>query len=186
MKGMEKEYYGALYAVAKAVGSSLDFDQVLDAIVKATAEAMGVRACLVRLLGRRGQRLLVTCAHGLSEAYLRKGVVEVSKSVIDQDVLAGKSVMIVDVSSDPRFQYPAEAKQEGLVSLLAVPLLVKGEVIGVMRVYSGQPRTFTKDEAAFLSAVADLSALAIENARLHQALRADYDTLAAYENRLFD
>ena len=58
--------------------------------------------------------------------------------------------------------------------------------IGVLRAYTEKVRQFTRDEIKFLEAVANLSAIALENARLHQALRRDYDLLVEHKYRLDD
>jgi len=116
-------------------------------------------------------------AYGLSEEYLSKGVVEVAKSLIDQQVLRGEPVVLYDVEREPGFQYPEEAAREGIRSVLAVPLRVKERVVGVMRVYSAQPWRFDQAAMEFLTSIADLVALAIENARLHQALQERYEDL---------
>ena len=76
---------------------------------------------------------------------------------------------------DPRFQYPKQAAQEGLVSALCVPLSLHGEPIGVLRVYTAARREFDSEEVDFLTALADLGAIAIDNARLHGELRRDLD-----------
>ena len=66
--------------------------------------------------------------------------------------------------------------------MLVVPLKLEDKkIIGVMRVYSGEERDFCDSEVEFLTIMANLSAIAIENARLHQALKTDYELLAAYE-----
>ncbi len=179
-------YYRTLYSVARVVNSSLDPAKVLEEIAQAAAKAMNAKACTLRLLDRTGQHLLASATFGLSKAYLRKGPVDVAKSGLDREVLAGKVATIKDVSSDPRFQYPEQAKAEGIHSILVAPLSVEGKSIGVLRIYLGEVRDFAASEVEFLTAIADLSALAIENARLHQALKKDYDMLAAFEHRIFE
>ncbi len=186
MTSKEKDYFHGLYDVAKAINSTLDFSQVLETIVKEVVESMGLKASSLRLLDRRGKRLLMGAAYGLSEDYIRKGAVEVNKSGIDKEVLAGKTVSIFDARTDPRFQYPEQAKKEGIRSVLVVPLMVEDRAIGVMRAYAAENREFSEDEVEFLNAVANLSAIAIENARLHQALKTEYEALATYERRMFD
>jgi len=181
-------YYRTLYQVARVVNSSLDPATVLAEIVREAAQAMGTKACTLRLLDRTGKHLLASASFGLSKEYLRKGPVDVDKSGIDRELLFGvsKAVVIKDVGNDPRFQYPEKAKAEGIQSVLVVPLSVEGKVIGVLRVYAGEVRDFSPEEVEFLSAIADLSALSIENARLHQALKKEYDMLAAFEHRIFE
>jgi len=65
------------------------------------------------------------------------------------------------------------------VSILSVPMLVKDQPIGVLRLYTGTPREFTTVEVEFARSLAEFGALALRNARLHQNLRQDY--LAALE-----
>lgn len=177
MEELEGKYYRALYNVAKAVSSSLDLKQVLDSIVTSAAWAVGAKACNVRVIDRLGQNLIGTASYGLSDEYLTKGAVELSKSAMDREAMSGNTVYVGDMTSDKRVQYPEDAKREGLTSLLIQPLLVEGKPVGVMRFYTRYQREFSADEVEFLRAVADLSALAIENARVHQALRTDYEAL---------
>ena len=67
-----------------------------------------------------------------------------------------------------------------------VPLGVGKKVIGVLRVYTEKTREFSGQEIQFLEAVANLSALAIENARLHQNLKTECSLLSEYKFRLDD
>ena len=66
--------------------------------------------------------------------------------------------------------------------MLVLPLCVRGITIGVLRLYSGQIRRFSTEELAFAAAVADLGAMAIENARLHAALQERLEALKADSN----
>jgi GAF domain-containing protein len=180
MEERERNFYRALYNVAKAVSSSLDLKQVLDSIVTSATWAVGAKACNVRVVDRQQEELIAAASYGLSAEYLSKGAVEISKSPMDREALSGKPVYVSDMTTDPRVQYPEEAKAEGLTSLMILPLRVEGKAIGVMRFYTRYQREFTPDETDFLTAVADLSALAIENARVHQALRTDYEALTSW------
>ncbi|MGD9608033.1 MAG: GAF domain-containing protein [Desulfovibrionaceae bacterium] len=181
MSEKECAYYRTLYEVAKGINSSLDPVVVLGAIVEQVAKALNAKACSIRLLDRQGKMLLASTSYGLSKGYLRKGTVEVAKSGLDREVLAGKVVQIKDAGNDPRFQYPEAAREEGIASVLVLPLTVEDRSIGVLRVYSAAVRDFDQEEVDFASAIANLSAIAIENARLHQALKTDYELLTAYE-----
>jgi GAF domain-containing protein len=186
MSQCEHTFYKTLYEVARVINSSLDPTTVLVQIVEQAARAMNAKAATIRLLDRSGQTLLASAAYGLSKGYLRKGPVEVAKSGLDQEALSGRVIQIKDATADPRFQYPEAAKDEGLASILVLPLLVERKAIGAMRIYSATPREFTQDEIEFASAVANLSAIAIENARMHQALKTDYELLTAYENSIHE
>jgi GAF domain-containing protein len=171
----QKDYYKALYQAALTITSSLEPDQVLQSVVTSTTHAMQVKACSLRLLDAETGHLRLSAVHGLSNEYLAKGPVSIVNSAIDSEALRGAPVYVSDVRVDPRFQYKEAARQEGLVSVLCVPLEVRGEAIGVMRVYTTELVHFTEDDIQFLSVLASLASLAIENARLYESVRNSYD-----------
>jgi GAF domain-containing protein len=170
-----KDYYTALHQAALTFSSSLELEPVLQSIVKSTAEAMQVKACALRLLDPRTGQLQLGAFFGLSQGYLAKGPIEVERSPIDSEALHGTPVIIPDVSTDSRFQYQDAAKREGLVSVLCVPLEVHGRAIGVMRVYTSEQTTFHEDDIQFMTVLASLAALAIENASLYDSVKRSYD-----------
>ena len=183
---MAQNYFAALRDVALAVNSSLEPSAVLQQITEHAAKAMSCKACTIRLLDGTGHFLLPTAAYGLSDTYMRKGPVEVGRSGLYGEVLGGKIIHLKDATSDGRFQYPESAKAEGLVSVLSAPLSVGGKVIGLIRVYSSEEREFTDDEDSFMMAVAAISAVAIENARLHDALRNNYELMAKHAYSVYE
>ena len=170
-----RDYYTALYQAAMTISSSLELPEVLQSVVKSITEAMQVKACVLRLLDRHTGQLQLSAVHGLSSGYLAKGPVDVEHSPIDSEALCGKTVIIPDVSVDSRFQYKEAAKREGIVTVLCVPLEVRGEAIGVLRVYTDEPCTFHEDDIQFLSVLASLAGLAIANANLYAGLKSSYD-----------
>jgi GAF domain-containing protein len=170
-----KDYYTALHQVALTISSSLELDEVLQRVVTSITEAMQVKACALRLLDAHSGELQLSAVYGLSKGYLTKGPVEVKSSLIDSEALCGAPVVIHDVRTDPRFQYQEAARREGIVSVLCVPLEVHGKAIGVIRVYTSEPSVFNQDDIQFLSVLASLSALAIENASLYDGLKRSYD-----------
>jgi len=182
----KKDYFDALYEVASVINASLEPSTVLEQIVQCVAEVMNVKACSLRLLGSRKKRLLMGAAYGLSEGYIRKGPILVEESGLDQKVLQGEIIWLENAQTDKDFQYGKKAEAEGIKSVLVVPLRVGKRSIGVLRVYTAEIRKFNEDEMKFLQAVAHLSAISLENARLHQALQTDYDLLVAHKYRLDD
>ena len=186
MKGKKMDYFAALYNVAKVINVSLDLPRVLEEIVRCVTETMGVKASSLRLLDPRKKKLLLAATHGLTTGYIRKGPVLVEKSGLDRKALKGESIWIKDAQTDKNFQYGGRAKEEGIKSVLVVPLGIGKRVIGVLRVYTARVHEFSDKDLQFLEAVASLSAIAIENARLHQNLKTDCDLLNAYKFRLDD
>ena len=171
----EHNYLLAFYNVVTAVNSSLQLNTVLNLVAEKVAEAMKAKACSLRLFDPTTRTLIASAAYGLSQHYLQKGPVKLEKSQLDQEVQREHSVYIRNATTDPRFQYPEKAREEGIVSLFCVPMVSKGQVLGVLRVYSSVEREFTSFEEQFLNALASVSAIAIENARLYEALKHDFD-----------
>ncbi|MEJ2082964.1 MAG: GAF domain-containing sensor histidine kinase [Acidobacteriota bacterium] len=115
--------------------------------------------------------LYIGGAFGISQAYLNKGPVQVGKSLVDLEALRGGVIQVLEVANDSRFQYREEARQEGLRSMLCVPVQAKSRVLGIIRVYSGEPHQFSEQEQNLLRNLANLGAVAIENARSYAELQ---------------
>jgi len=158
--------------IARNLNSTLDLKVVLRTLLLESVRELNVKGGSVRLLDARREILHLATAYGLSETYLKKGEVRVAQSPIDQQVLRdARPVAITDLMTEAAFQYPEEARREGIRSVLVLPLRMKDAVVGVMRLYSAQVRKFSEEEISFATAIADLGAVAIENAKLHQALK---------------
>jgi len=108
----------------------------------------------------------------LSQAYLNKGPVDLESNLLARQVLAGKTVNIPDAHSSPLLQYPEEARQEGIRSILSAPLSGKSGPLGILRAYSVEPDGFNKDDEAFLTAIAAQGSIAIDNALAYQSIEA--------------
>ena len=163
-----------LYQSVQALPSSLDLPRVLDQLVHGVTHALQAKAASIRLLDETGRQLKVTAAYGLSQAYLEKGPVEVDQSLIDQEALRGRPIIVEDTADDRRLQYPAEVLAEGIHSILCVALIGRRRPLGVLRVYGWQPHFFTEKDIDFVATVARQGAMAIENAMSYGELqRAD-------------
>ncbi len=154
--------------------SSLRLEEVLQRLVDSTVRVMDVKACAIRLLNEDGQTLTLRASCGLSAGYLAKGPVVRAQSALDAATLQGRVVIVPDIARDSLFQYPRAAQEEGIVSVLSVPLRAHGEAIGVMRAYTAQQHDFSELEQEFVQALADLGALAITNARRYERIVRDY------------
>jgi len=174
METRKETYYQSLYELAAVLNSARAPEAVLQSIVEGVAKAMGAKGCSLMLLSPDRKVLLHTVAYGLSDWYVRKGPVSADKSI--SEALKGKAVAILDATKDDRIQYREQAKKEGIVSILSVPMMLREENIGVIRVYTAEPCHFTMDDIYFVGAVANLGAIALENARLYEAVQKDYET----------
>jgi GAF domain-containing protein len=174
MERNKEHYYTSLYELAATLNSARAPDSILQSVVEGVAKAMEAKGCSLMLLSPDKKVLLHTVAYGLSDWYVRKGPVSADKSI--SEALDGKAVAILDATKDDRIQYQEQAKKEGISSILSVPMMLREETIGVIRVYTAEPYHFTMDDMYFVGAVANLGAIALENARLYEATQKDYET----------
>ena len=175
MKQSETTYYQSLYQLVTILNSARSPDDILHSIVEGVAKAMGAKACSLMLLTPDEKVLLHTAAYGLSDWFVRKGPVSADKSM--SETLKGKPVTVLDATTDDRVEYQKQVKLEGIASILSIPVKLRGEVVGVMRVYTSEPRRFTDADISFATAAADFGAIALESARFYETLQKDYDTL---------
>jgi GAF domain-containing protein len=161
--------------LAVNINSTLDVKKILQILSADVAKALGVKASAVLLIDKDKQTLELMASYGLSEKYLDRGPLSVEKSM--SDTLKGKPVVIKDAATDKRVQYSKEKEEEGIVSILSVPIMAKEEVIGALRLYSEVAREFTEDEIMLVTALALQGGLAIQNASMYLMLQQDMKDL---------
>lgn len=163
-----------LLQTSRDVSSTLNLTDVLNRLARSAAQALSAPAASIRLLDESGDRLNVVAAYGLSQAYLDKGPVEPTNPLA-REVLAGHAVIVKEATTDSRIQYPQKVIEEGIHSMLVVPIAAR-RPLGILRVYAREPDHFTPEDADYVMAIARQGATALENALAHDALqRADQE-----------
>lgn len=175
-------YYRALKQIVKHSSSALPLKKILNAIAASTAKAMDAAGCTIMLLNPKREHLSIIAAYGLSDLYLRKGILNVHRSL--PEIMTGKIVTITDISHDDRTQYPESAAVENIHSILGAPILQKGQIIGEIRVYTNEVREFKQTDHEFLSSVSNIVALSIEKNELSQALAAKTGEIASSQTKV--
>ena len=161
--------------LAANINSTLDVKKIMHILSADVADALGVKAASVRLLDESKEKLELVASYGLSEKYLNKGPISAEKSIAE--ALKGKPVVVKNAAEDKGVQYKKEKQEEGISSILCVPIKSKDEVIGVLRLYSGVEREFTEDEIMLVTALALQGGLAIQNASMYLMLEQDMKDL---------
>ncbi len=178
------EFLREIQALSTLVNSTLDLDLILRTMVERVTITMGAKGCTLRLLNPATNKLELAAAFGVSGAYLQRGTVESERNI--QLVLTGEPVAIYDISHDQRVDYREQMADEGIVSLLAVPLKVNEEIIGVMRILADVPRVFTGTEVQFAVTLAEVGGTAIRNARNYQKITLLFGQIEEHERFLND
>ena len=120
MKQGEKKNYQSLYQLATILNSARSPEDIVRSIVEGVAKAMGAKGCSLMLLTPDKKVLLRTASYGLSDWYVRKGPVSADKSM--SETLKGKPVAVLDAATDDRVEYRKQVAQEGIASILSVPV----------------------------------------------------------------
>ena len=160
--------FESLASVSRTINSTLNLDEALRAITKEACELMRARMCSLMLLDESRQWLDLRASYGAGDAYIKKPRLSVEESLLGVVVRRKKSQQVANVQADSRYQNVELARRENLVSLLSVPLIFADQAIGTLNVYTARPYSFSNEEIKILSALAELSAIAIEKARLYE------------------
>ncbi|MFH1736894.1 MAG: GAF and ANTAR domain-containing protein [Actinomycetota bacterium] len=155
-----------LLQMSSAMVSDRYLDEILQLMVRMTADIMGSKICSIMLLVDAGNELEIKATQALSEEYRLKPPLKVGQSISGKAVKEKRPIMALDVTKEPLYMFPVIAKKEGLKSIVSVPMMVKDRVIGVINSYTTQEHRFTKEEVEFLQIVANQAAIAIENTKL--------------------
>jgi GAF domain-containing protein len=164
---------GILLEIISTVGSSLELEEVLRAVVRLLSDAAAVHACFVYLIEDGGDRLVLEAAsppyaHLVDRISLERGEGLAWWAVDRREPAAIRE----NALADPRVKYVPELEEELFQSLVAVPILARdGDPIGAIVLHTEAPREFTEREVDVLVSSASLVAGAIENARLYEETR---------------
>ena len=167
--------YETLLKVTKAISHSKDPEEVALMTVESIKTALDVKGCALFLINRKNNELQLATSHGLSDEYINKGPISALRSIAQS--LEEGPVAIYDVMDDPRIQYPNEARKEGIASILSVPIVVSGNLIGAIRVYTSEPWEFTLEDVNFVQSIAQIAGMAINMARQTKGLKSSIDVL---------
>ena len=165
-KGLKKEGFALLYEISHAIVSDRYLDEILTMIVHLTARVTGSSLCSIMLLNDKKDHLEIKATQSLSTKYRSKPPLPVKGSVSGRAVLMKKPVAVMKVMDDSEFLLRDVAVSDGLVSLLAIPMMIKNNVIGVFNCYTSVEHEFSEEEIQILAVIANQAAIAIENTQL--------------------
>jgi sigma-B regulation protein RsbU (phosphoserine phosphatase) len=155
-----------LYSLSTLLSRHSDLQTLLDAAAQSVAAAIGLRAVAVRLLDEDTHELIVRAVYNLSQSYLGKGPILLDYSELAKSAFRDQVVYVERMADDPRTLYPEEAQREGIVSALIAPMMYKGKPVGLLQCFTGEQRRFSDFEVNLIRSIAQLTATAIENAKL--------------------
>jgi len=158
-----------LQTLTDAALAHLELDTLLAALLLRVREALETDTCAVLLFDERTNELVARAALGIEEEVEQGIRIPIGKGFAGR-VAAKKRPVVLDDVDHAEVLNPI-LRQKGIKSMLGVPLLVSGHVLGVMHVGTLTPRQFTTDDIDLLQLAGDRAAIAIEHARAFEAER---------------
>ena len=176
------ETLASLQRLADAALAYLSQDELLGELLTRVVEILRADTAAILLLDETGERLVARAAHGIEEEVEQRVAIPLGAGFAGRVAAGRRAVRIDDV--DAADIHNPILREKGIRSLLGVPLLVEGRVLGVLHVGSLVPRRFTEEESALLQLAADRAALAIAQATLYQQERAARERAEAATRQL--
>jgi len=171
-----------LFEIGKRVGSDLDPGILLSRIAELICQMISAKACSVMLLDADRKRLLAKAAYGVRTERMQSLSFRIGEGVAGWVALHGEPALIADVAADPRFVV-LPGNQTPIASMICVPLIARGERVGVVTATGDRTSAFDADHLELVQLVARTIALDLENVRLYRV--AVIDALTGVYNREF-
>jgi len=172
----------ALFEIGKLIGSELDPGILLSRIAELICQLISAKACSVMLLDADRKRLLAKAAYGVRTERMHSLSFRIGEGVAGWVVEHGEPALIPDVTVDPRF-IVLPGNQTPIAAMLCVPLIARGDRVGVVTATSDDPDAFDVGHLELVRFIARTIALDVENVRLHRV--AVTDPLTGAYNREF-
>ena len=168
-------YYDTLVKVTDAISHCKDPEEVALLTAESVKTAFKAKGCSVFLVDRESRELKLAASFGLSQEYLNKGPIHFMQSI--KEAKDAVPIAIYDVQDDPRIQYPKEAAKEGIASLLGVPIIAHGRIIGAVRVYTAEPWEFSVNDITLVQALAQVCGMAMDMCRMYKGYKTSIEIL---------
>ena len=161
--------------LASSINSSLDVKEILGNMTENICDTLEMKGADIRLVDEDSAEMPLVASYGLSDRYLeRKRTIDTATT---SRALKGETVIVSDTEKDDRIKFKKEMAKEGIKSMLVIPIMARENVIGVMRLYSGEYSSFPSEMLTMIEALAHQGGLAIQNASMYMQLKEEKTNL---------
>ncbi|CAN5629228.1 GAF domain-containing protein [soil metagenome] len=164
--GTRMNRLGALNEVTKTIAASPYLEEILQLLVNLTAQQFDYKVCTVRLLDENRGELVLRATQATVKAYQRKRAIKLGESIAGRAIAENRAVVVRDVQTDEDYIGHDLAAEQGLRSMICVPLTLQDKPVGVLSCYTGEVHDFTPDEIKALETLAKQAAVSIEHAKV--------------------
>lgn len=175
MAGEDKINIDIYKVVTKAIAESDNLENMAYQLTQLLTGVLEIKGCTVFVLNPQTDELETLGSFGLSINYINKGPILVSKSIDHQSRL--EPIVIQDVTTSDRLQYPEDARQEGIKTLVSLPITLYGKFIGALRLYHYEEWEISQRDLDSLMTLAENIGLAMMYTRLLNAVQAVKETV---------
>jgi len=161
-KTIERKFYLKQFkAISNAISTYEDFNLLVNHLVEGLCRTFNVKGASIMIFDEVEKQLFRVSSYGISDEYHNKGPVFADHKY--RSLSTGKVEIVSDMTTDKRIQYPEAAEKEGIVSMMAIPIKYRKNVIGEIRMYHHEPLVLHKEDIESLCVLANQLGLAIEN-----------------------
>jgi signal transduction protein with GAF and PtsI domain len=161
--------YEIFKVVKSAVQSASSMEDMGNALVQLLTGALTIKGCTLFVANPEKKELEIFTTFGLSPGYLGKGAISSRRSIAA--IYNQEPVVIKDTAATDLLQYPQEAQDEGIKSIVSLPVVFSGKVLGALRLYSHDSWAVSDADLEILMLFADHVGMAMMYTRLLNALR---------------
>jgi GAF domain-containing protein len=151
------------------IHASFDMEKTQGAVVRHATSLFDGRGANLLLTSANLEKLLVSTSFGLSESYRNKGDIDPRKSL--GETLDKTPVIVRNVATDPRIQFPDAAIREGIGAIVGLPLAAGSALVGSLRIYFPRPRDFDLETLSALQAFSTQAGLALKKAFYFESMK---------------
>ncbi len=191
MENIEKPKLKALSDIA-SIDISLEFNDILQSILKITCEATGAQSGTIMLVDELDNNIRMVASYGLPQDYIervydaaKKAGVDLASSPSGTVLETGKYYLVPNILEEPKDKpWYDLSKELGFSSQIFTPMKKGLKVIGLLNVYWAEPRRFTDEEINFVTIAASQASSVVQNARLCGRLENNVQELKQYKENL--
>ena len=179
------EELAVLNEMSTSLSSTLDLDEVLTLVMERINAVLKVEAGSLLLIDDETGELVFQIALGEKAEGVKPFRLQMGQGIAGHVAQSGEPLMISDAQKDHRHYKAVDVTTDFLTrSILCVPMIVKGKVIGVIEIMNKLEGDFTESDLTLLNSIATYAAIAIENARLHQSVLAERDRVVVVQEEV--
>lgn len=155
-------------SISHAMSTYDDLKLLLTHITEGISRLFNIKGCCTHVLDEKENQLFMVSSYGISQEYLEKGPIFIDEK--HSPLAKGEPVLIKDIQTDPRVQYPKQAVMENIASMLSIPIKFRETVTGVLRMYHHEAIAINEEDLECLCVLLEHLGVVIENNGLQNVI----------------